>query len=128
MTKWCHLDSPYALTEEEHMQDKSFQQALQELRDRLSDGLQETLWRMIQDRTTATQAASSIQEDHMRAIVTQTIIVGQMIVLLLMMKEMGIIYQEQYDEFVAYLRCSLVCQPHKKTGCGNYPFLSEAHR
>ena len=46
----------------------------------------------------------------MRAIVKNTLITSQMIALLTLMKEMGILGETQYDEFAAYLMQSLTYQ------------------
>ncbi len=71
------------------MQDKSFLQAIQDLQDRVS------------------------QDEKMRAVVKNTLITGQIIALLTLMKEMGILDETQYDEFTAYLMHSLTNHPHK---------------
>jgi hypothetical protein len=94
------------------MQDKSFQQAIQELHSSLSDGFQDALCRMISYRTTVADAAADIQDEKVRTVVTKTLIVGQINVLLAMMREMQILNDAQYDEFTAYLMQTCSYQPH----------------
>ncbi len=67
---------------------------------------------MLVHRTTVTNATLNIQDEKMRAIVKNTLITGQMIALLTLMKEMGILDETQYDEFTAYLVHSLTNHPH----------------
>jgi hypothetical protein len=85
------------------MQDKSFQQAIQELHGNLSNGFQDALCRMISYRTTVTNATSDIQDEKVRNVVTKTLIVGQITVLLALMRDMHMLDDMQYNEFVAYL-------------------------
>jgi hypothetical protein len=92
------------------MQDKSFLQAIQDLQDRLSGDIQKTLGHMLVHRTTVAQATLNIQDEKVRAIVKNTLITDQMIALLILMKEMGILDKTQYDEFTAYLMQSLTYQ------------------
>ena len=92
------------------MQDKSFVQAIQDLQDRLSSDFQNTLSHMLVHRTTVAKASSNIQDEKVRAIVKNTLITGQMITLLTLIKEMGILNETQYDEFAAYLMQSLTYQ------------------
>ena len=99
------------------MHDKSFQQAIQELQGRLSNSFQDTLFRMIGYRTTVTEAASDIQDEKVRSIVTETLIIGQITVLLSMMKNMQFINDAQYTEFVNYLTHSSVYQPQSGISC-----------
>ncbi len=94
------------------MQDKSFLQAMQDLQDRLSNNIMDTINHMLVHRTTVTNATLNIQDEKMRAIVKNTLITGQMIALLTLMKEMGILDETQYDEFTAYLVHSLTNHPH----------------
>jgi hypothetical protein len=89
------------------MQDKSFLEAIQDLQDRLSSDFQKTLGHMLVYRTTVSNASSHIQDEKVRAVVKNTLITGQMISLLTLMKEMGILDETQYDEFTAYLIQSL---------------------
>src|SRR6266566_9782908 len=97
------------------MHDKSFQQAIQELRSRLLDGFQDTIFHMIGYRTTVTEASSGIQDEKMRTVVTETLIVGQITVLLSMMKNMQFINDAQYNEFVDYLNHSSAYQPRRNS-------------
>lgn len=89
------------------MQDKSFLQAIQDLQDRLSGDFQKTLGHMLVYRTTVSKATLNIQDEKVRAVVKNALITGQMISLLTLMKEMGILDETQYDEFTAYLMQSL---------------------
>ena len=85
------------------MQDKSFQQAIQELHGSLSTGFQDALCRMIGYRTTVTNATSDIQDEKVRTMVTKTLIVGQITVSLALMRDMNMLNDAQYSEFTAYL-------------------------
>jgi hypothetical protein len=85
------------------MQDKSFQQAIQELHSDLSNGFQDALCRMITYRTTVANATSDIQDEKVRTVVAKTLITGQITILLAMMRDMHILDDMQYNEFVAYL-------------------------
>lgn len=101
------------------MQDKSFQQAIQELHSNLSNGFQDALCRMISYRTTVTNAASDIQDEKVRTVVTKTLIVGQITVLLAMMRDMHMIDDMQYSEFVAYLMQTCNYQLHDVRSVGD---------
>jgi len=94
------------------MQDKTFLQAMQDLQDRVSNNILDTINHMLVHRTTVTNATLNIQDEKMRAVVKNLLITGQMIALLTLMKEMGILDGTQYDEFTAYLRHSLTDHPH----------------
>jgi hypothetical protein len=85
------------------MQDKSFQEAIQELHSNLSTSFQGALYRMISYRTTVTNATSEIQDEKVRTVVTKTLIVGQITTLLALLKDMHMLDDMQYNEFVAYL-------------------------
>ncbi len=89
------------------MQDKSFLQAIQDLQDRLSSDFQKTLGHMLVHRTTVSKATLNIRDEKVRAVVKNTLITGQMIALLKLMKDMGILDETQYDEFIAYLMHAL---------------------
>jgi hypothetical protein len=96
--------------------DKSFQQAIQDLQDRLLNGFQNTIFHMIGHRTTVAAAASGIQDERVRAIVTKTLIVEQITMLLALVRGMHIISDAQYNEFVDYLtHSSTTYQPHMIT-------------
>ena len=95
------------------MQDKSFLQAMQDLRDRVSNNILDTINHMLIHRTTVTNATLNIQDEKMRAVIKNTLITGQIIALLTLMKEMGILDETQFDEFTAYLMHSLTNHPHK---------------
>ncbi len=94
------------------MQDKSFLQAIQDLQDRLSNNFLDTLGHMLVYRTTVAKATLNIQDEKARAIIKNTLITSQIISLLTLMKEMGILDETQYDEFTAYLMHALIFQPH----------------
>ena len=94
------------------MQDKSYLQAVQDLQDRLSSDFQKALGHMLVHRTTVAKASSTIEDEKVRALVKNTLITGQMIALLTLMKDMGILDETQYDEFRAYLMHALTYQPH----------------
>jgi hypothetical protein len=89
------------------MQDKSFSQAM---REKVSRYIEEAIERMLLDRTTATYATTAIQNESMRAVVTSELITGQIIALLTLLKEGGILDDTQYNEFAAYLRQALASQ------------------
>ena len=92
------------------MPDKSYVQAIQDLQDRLSSHSLDTIAHMLTHRTTVSQATCNIQDEHMRTVVKNTLITGQMVALLTLMKDMGILDESHYDEFRAYLRHSLTYQ------------------
>jgi len=94
------------------MQDKTFVQARRELQDRLSIYFQNTITHMLVHRTTVSKATLHIQDEQVRAVVKNTLITDQIIALLTLMKEMGILDETQYDEFAAYLMHSLMYQPY----------------
>jgi hypothetical protein len=97
------------------MHDKSFQQAIQDLQDRLLNGFQSTIFHMIGHRTTVAAAASDIQDERVRTIVTKTLIVEQITMLLALMKGMQFINEAQYNEFVDYLTQSPTYQPYSNS-------------
>jgi hypothetical protein len=100
------------------MQDKSFQQAIQELHGNLSNGFEDALCRMISYRTTVTNATSDIQDEKVRTVVTKTLIVGQITALLALMRDMQMLNDMQYNEFVAYLMQTCNYQPHDVLSAG----------
>ena len=89
------------------MQDKSFLQAVEDLHSDLSDDFQDTIHTMLEYRTTVTKATSDIEDKKVRTIVTKTLIVGQIIALLTLLKNLRILDQAQYHEFKTYLIHSL---------------------
>ena len=95
------------------MPDKSYVQAIQELQDQLSSYSLDTIAHMLTHRTTVSEATFNIQDEHMRAVVKNTLITSQIVALLTLMKEMGILDETQYDEFRAYLMHSLTYQSTK---------------
>lgn len=92
------------------MRDKSFLQAMQDVQKRVSNHIEETVQHMLLQRTTATDAAGVIQDESMRAVVTNELITGQIIALLALLRDEGILDNVQYNEFTAYLRRSLISQ------------------
>lgn len=92
------------------MQDKSFLQAMQDVQQRVSGHIEESIQQMLLQRITATHAAEAIQDESLRAAVTNELITGQIIALLALLKESGIIDKTQYAELTAYLRRSLISQ------------------
>ena len=89
------------------MPDKSYVQAIQDLQDRLSSHSLDTIAHMLTHRTTVSEATFNIQDEQMRAAVKHTLITGQIVALLTLMKELGILDESHYDEFRAYLMHSL---------------------
>jgi hypothetical protein len=94
------------------MQDKTFVQAIQDLQDRLSNHFLDTIGHMLVHRTTVSKATLQIQDEQIRAIVKNTLITDQIIALLTLVKDMGILDETQYDEFTAYLIHSLTHQQY----------------
>ena len=92
------------------MQDKSFLQAMQDVQERVSDHVEEAVQQMLLHRTTATHAAGVIRDESIRAVVTNELITGQIIALLALLRDEGILDEVQYGEFTAYLRRSLISQ------------------
>jgi hypothetical protein len=92
------------------MQDKSYVQAIQDLQDQLSSYSLDTIVHMLTHRTTVSKATLNIHDENVRAVVKNTLITGQMVALLTLMKELGILDESQYDEFRAYLMHSLTYQ------------------
>ena len=99
------------------MQDKTFVQAVQDLHGKLSNEFQDTLCHMLQYHTTVTKATSDIEDESLRSIVSKTLIVGQMITLLTLMKSMRIVNEAQHNEFTTYLMHSLTFQSHDSLRC-----------
>lgn len=92
------------------MRDKSFFQAMQDVQESVSNHIEETVQQMLLHRTTVTYAAGVIEDKRMRAVVTNELITGQIIALLALLRDEGILDNVQYDEFTAYLRRSLISQ------------------
>jgi len=90
------------------MQDKSFLQAIDDLQDRISSNLQDTIGHMLVHRTTVVKATLGIKDEKMRAVVTNMLITSQIIALLTLMRDLGILDEAQYDEFTTYLLQSLI--------------------
>lgn len=85
------------------MQDKNFRQAVQDLQGRLVSSFQDALCHMIEYRTTVTSATSGIQDENIRAVVTETLIAGQIIALLDVLKDVQILSDAQHHELTAYI-------------------------
>jgi hypothetical protein len=94
------------------MPDKSYVQAIQDLQDQLSSHSLDTIAHMLTHRTTVSQATLNIQDENVRTVVKNTLITGQLVALLTLMKEMGMLDETHYDEFRAYLMHSLTYQSH----------------
>ena len=94
------------------MQDKTFLQAVQDMHGKLANEFQDTICHMLQYHTTVTKATSDIEDKKLRSIVSKTLIVGQIITLLALMKSMHILNEAQHSEFTAYLMHSLTLQSH----------------
>jgi hypothetical protein len=94
------------------MQDKSFRQAMEEWQSRLNSSFENTIYYMLRQRTTVTQATQDIADQRMQAIITRILLVGQIITLLTLIKEMQIINEAQYNELTDYLGHSLVLELH----------------
>jgi hypothetical protein len=94
------------------MQDKSFLQAVEDLHSDLSNDFQDTIHTMLERRTTVTKATSDIEDKKVRTIVTKTLIVGQIITLLTLLKNLRILDEAQHHEFKTYLIDSLSSQPY----------------
>jgi hypothetical protein len=101
------------------MQDKSFSQAVQDLQDRVSSNFQESMNHMLLYRTTATNATLAIEDEKVRAVVTNELITDQLIALLALMKDLRMLDKEQYDEFIAYLLRALASQHSEVTTWNN---------
>ncbi len=93
------------------MEDKSYLQALHERQYRLSVDFLDTLGQMLVHRTTVAEASLAIQDEHLREVIKNTLLTGQIIALLTLMKDMGLLDATQYDEFTAYL----LQKPHHAT-------------
>lgn len=92
------------------MQDKSFQQAMEEWQSRLNSSFEDTIYHMIRQRTTVTQATLDIRDEKERFVIMKMLIVGQIITLLTLIKDLQIINEAQYNEFTAYLGHSLALE------------------
>ena len=92
------------------MQDKSFQQAMVEWQNKLNSSFEDTIYHMIKQRMTVTEATQGIRDETVQAIVTRMLIVGQMMTLLTLIKEMQIINEAQYNELTVYLGHSLALE------------------
>ncbi|GHO88012.1 hypothetical protein [Dictyobacter formicarum] len=85
------------------MQDKTFQQAIDDLRDRLSSDFQSSINHMLLHRTTASDATLDIKDENVRMVVTDALIAGQIMTLLTLMKDMCLLDEAQHREFTTYL-------------------------
>lgn len=89
------------------MQDKSFQQAIQELQDKLVGNFQDTISRMSKQRTTVREATAGIQDERVRTVVASVLIRGQMIALFTLMRDMQFLDDAQYNELTEFLMNSI---------------------
>src|SRR2546430_14907692 len=103
---------PTVYPRREPMQDKTFLQAVQDLHGKLSLEFQDTLCHMLQYHTTVTKATSDIEDENLRSIVSKTLIVGQLITLLSLLKSIDILNEAQHNEFTTYLMQTLTVQSH----------------
>jgi len=85
------------------MQDKSFQQALQDLQDRIADDFHGSISHMLVHRTNATNATVAIEDEKVRALVSDMLMTGQIVALLGLLKDLSLLDEGQYKEFTAYL-------------------------
>ncbi|MBE3558755.1 MAG: hypothetical protein IMW89_05940 [Ktedonobacteraceae bacterium] len=92
------------------MQDKSFLQAIQDLQDRISDNFYESVQHMLLHRTSAVDATLSIEDEKMRTIITNALIVAQIITLLALMRDLHFLGETQYKEFRSYLLQAFAAQ------------------
>ncbi|GER92104.1 hypothetical protein KDW_62660 [Dictyobacter vulcani] len=97
------------------MQDKTFSQAVQDLQERISSNLEDSMNHMLLHRTTASDATLEIQDDKVREVVTNELITDQLIALLSLMRDLRMLDKEQYDEFTDYLQRALAAQHHVVT-------------
>ncbi|GLV59954.1 hypothetical protein KDH_67780 [Dictyobacter sp. S3.2.2.5] len=89
------------------MQDRTYQQAIEDLRDKISGDFQSSVNHMLVHRTTATDATLNIQDESVRTVVTDALIAGQILTLLTLMRDLRMVDEEQHREFTAYLLRSL---------------------
>lgn len=92
------------------MQDKSFLQAIQELQTRIANNFQESIGHMLLYHTTAANATADIKDEKVRTVITNVLVTGQIIALLTLMRDMGLLSKEQCNEFITYLLSSLTAQ------------------
>ncbi|GCE28280.1 hypothetical protein KDA_37640 [Dictyobacter alpinus] len=97
------------------MQDKTFSEAVQELHDRISSNVQESMHHMLLYRTTATNATLHITDDTIRTVVTNELITDQLIALLNLIRDLGMIDRVQHEEFKTYLLRALAIQHNEAT-------------
>jgi hypothetical protein len=85
------------------IQDKSFRQALQDLQDRIAQDFQVSIQHMLLHRTSVAHTTGAIEDEKVRAIVTDMLMTGQIVALLELLKDLSLIDEVQYNEFTAYL-------------------------
>ena len=86
------------------MQDKSFLQAMQDLQDRISFDSYQSIFHMLSHRTTVAGATMEIQDKTVRALITDELIMNQIMGLLQVTRDLGMLDKAQYDEFISYLQ------------------------
>jgi hypothetical protein len=96
--------------EKKLMQDKSFWQAMQDVQENVSSHVEDAIQRMLLRRVTAAQATGVIQDESLRVVVTNELMTGQIIALLALLRDGGLLEETQYAEFTAYLQRSLLSQ------------------
>lgn len=89
------------------MQDRTYQQAIEELRDRISGDFQSSVNHMLLHRTSATDATLNIKDENVRTIITDALIAGQIITLLTLMRDLSLLDETQHHEFISYVLRSL---------------------
>ena len=85
------------------IQDKSFQQALQDLQDRIAKDFQASINHMLVHRTSVAHATVAIEDENVRALVSDMLMTGQIVTLLGLLKDLSLLDEGQYKEFTAYL-------------------------
>ncbi len=85
------------------MQDLSFIQAMNKVHSKISNEFQESIAHLLRTPMTVAQATANIQDEHVRGIVSKTLIVGQLLSLLSLMEEMDMLSPAQHKELRAYV-------------------------
>jgi Pyruvate/2-oxoacid:ferredoxin oxidoreductase gamma subunit len=85
------------------MQDKSFRQALLDVENRIAKDFHASINSMLLHQTNVTHATRAIEDENVRALVTNMIMTGQIVVLLGLLKDLHLLDEVQYNELTAYL-------------------------
>ena len=88
------------------MQDKSYQQALQ---DRIEKDFQGSINHMLLHHTDVTNATETIKDEKVRSLVYDMLMTGQIVALLGLLKDLSLLDAWQYNEMTAYLLRSSHC-------------------